>query len=486
MKFSKRTQRIDWEKNKHQPTRRDVLKQGLMSGVWFSVPTVLSQILWAKRAMADSGFGNLYVLQLDLQNGYASHGQFMAATAPGSSLNAAGFAQLGVNSSRPSASNGLYTAMGLPFWGTGNANAANTPANAAQFVSKIMSGIQERGGNAIAQTKAAAIMLRSSDDTNQNPMGLASALIQAGCKGTITGNFANSNTQSGLSQTEFIAGAKAGFARSVDDILNAAKINGLAHLPTGSINELVNGVESLSNRDLAKLNRLPQEVQVQALANKTFGKTKDFVTPPAGLDARQDTDAQAAFGITGTSAATDQNVVIASLMSGLMRDYFGVASVQLGGYDYHNTGLASTDQKDLDAGRVIGNMLNYANRKGKNLLVIVTSAGSVGGGSQTATDLNAARAWNGDRGTNSAVTLYYHQASGAINQLKSQVGYFLPDGGTSTDPNAAGDPVRGDVRRAMGAVIANALMLAKKENLISSVIPGMFSNSELDQLRIFG
>ena len=147
MKFSKRTQQLDWDKNKHQPTRRDVIKGGLASGFLYFVPSVLSQMLMSREALAGASFNNTYIVQIDASNGYASHGQLIPATVPGTSLSAAGLTQLGVTTDWMSRANNMYTAMGLPFIGTGNAALANTQANAASFVSQVAAGVVGRGGS---------------------------------------------------------------------------------------------------------------------------------------------------------------------------------------------------------------------------------------------------------------------------------------------------------------------------------------------------
>lgn len=480
----KRTLKLEQEKNQQCLSRRDFLqKAAAATGAYFAMPSILSQIFISRRAIADEAFGNHYFFQLHLPNGNAMGAQSLGVSATGQ-FGPLGLSAMGLPSDFLSRPNNLFNGFGLPFFGTGVAGQDNTVANAANFVSGMASGILQNIGGALNKTTAFEVRTVSGDDTNTNATSIMSALVKAGSRGSVMGNFSNSNSQSGINAREFLDGAKAGFARNVSDVLNSVSIAGLNHLPQNAILEMAKAVEKLGERDLQKLSSLSEDQKVRELASRTNAKLKDLAVAPAGLDARNNPIFQQAFGITAASPETDRRVVIATILSGVFMGLFN-GSANTPNRDYHDTGFANIRAADLEDGQLIGSMLRAAQLSGKNLSIIVTTDGSVGG-RPTTTDVTQARAFSGDRGLNSNIIVFTHWAGNKPNMLKSRLGLVNPAGGTSRATDIPSDPIRGDHSRAVAAAFANCCMLAGREADIERVIPGVFSRAELESIRIYG
>ena len=61
----------------------------------------------------------------------------------------------------------------------------------------------------------------------------------------------------------------------------------------------------------------------------------------------------------------------------IMSKYFGVGTLGIHGYDYHDSSRITGEQQDYKAGRILGSFLKYANEINSNLVVYVITDGGV-------------------------------------------------------------------------------------------------------------
>jgi hypothetical protein len=125
----------------------------------------------------------------------------------------------------------------------------------------------------------------------------------------------------------------------------------------------------------------------------------------------------------------------------LLDGYAGVATLRVGGCDYHGTALANWSAKDVEIGTIIGRAMEVAARKGKNLHVIAFTDGSTSCSGMGSND--DARGFYGptnDSGSRSAVIslTYGANARPEIRDGKRQAGNFN-DTGAVQGSNAFSD-----------------------------------------------
>jgi hypothetical protein len=109
----------------------------------------------------------------------------------------------------------------------------------------------------------------------------------------------------------------------------------------------------------------------------------------------------------------------------VLRGMAGVGTVQIGGYDYHNQGIANQDSKDNEAGTAIGAIMEAAVRIGVTTQINVWSDGSVG--------YDGSGAPTGDRGTKGLVVSFIVTPGKTPEVLRTQIGAYSENG--SVDSN---------------------------------------------------
>ena len=81
----------------------------------------------------------------------------------------------------------------------------------------------------------------------------------------------------------------------------------------------------------------------------------------------------------------------------------GAGTLEFGGYDYHNSTRSTGEQRDFElAGEVIGAALEFAARRGQDLMIYVFSDGSVFSNGQVDNSVSRVVARASGRGTTRA------------------------------------------------------------------------------------
>ncbi|MEQ1877738.1 MAG: hypothetical protein ABL958_13925, partial [Bdellovibrionia bacterium] len=149
--------------------------------------------------------------------------------------------------------------------------------------------------------------------------------------------------------------------------------------------------------------------------------------------------------------------------------------LEIGGCDYHDNSRTSGNAKDLEIGTMIGRVLETAAVMQKPVFIQVCSDGSVVSEISTA----STSPWVSDRGSAGVIYMIAYSPAGRPATSGFQVGSF--NAGQAAEGAFAPGPGATPARAAAG-VFANYMAFNKKAGMIESVIPGLFSATQLSQV----
>jgi hypothetical protein len=172
----------------------------------------------------------------------------------------------------------------------------------------------------------------------------------------------------------------------------------------------------------------------------------------------------------------------------VVNGFAGAGTIELGGYDYHDSTRATGERKDFSAGQVMGSLLEYAARRSRPLMLYVFSDGSVASDGQL--DNSAAGRgkgiWKGDNSSTASVFMLVYDPNGRprmTTPTANQLGYFRPSGSVETAATRVSDAV--DLLAE--AIVLNYMALHDDVGRLDQVLPahGLGSGTDLDSLVAF-
>jgi len=171
--------------------------------------------------------------------------------------------------------------------------------------------------------------------------------------------------------------------------------------------------------------------------------------------------------------------------------YAGAGTVEQGGYDYHDGTRATGEDRDFQAGQMMGAMLEFAARKNAPLMLYVISDGALSsnGMIDNSAGGRGKGQWTGDNSDTAATfaLVFDPNATAARPALTranaNQIGYFRPNGSVET----ASSPVANNVGLLVQAIVLNYLALHGRQGEFGTVLPmnGLGSGAALDALTAF-
>ena len=254
---------------------------------------------------------------------------------------------------------------------------------------------------------------------------------------------------------------------------------GVQLLPAGT--QLVTGV----NADPALKN------QVRCAYVKAANTANVFSAGPAGLDPTLDPLIIGGAAPIFTAADfTDSDIqATASVMKLVIDGYAGAGTIAMGGFDYHDGSRATGETRNFKAGQMIGAVLEYAQRKGKPIMIQIMSDGSLSSNSMV--DTSAAGrdklGWQGDNSTVAATVFLVYSPSGrpalANGVAGQQIGYFTSDGSVVTSSS----PAANSVNQIPELILLNYMALMGKAGQFTSVFPqqGLGGPAQLAAMTVF-
>ncbi|MEO0974336.1 MAG: histidine kinase dimerization/phospho-acceptor domain-containing protein, partial [Pseudomonadota bacterium] len=217
---------------------------------------------------------------------------------------------------------------------------------------------------------------------------------------------------------------------------------------------------------------------------------------PASLDPAIDTDIVGDTGIF-TQAEFDDNRNFrktASVMKLVINGFAGAGTIEMGGYDYHGGRRARGEVRDLEAGRCMGAVLEYASRIGVPVMMYVFSDGSVSsnGMIDDTVDGRGKLEWGSDNQSTAASFFMVYNPNGRAQVFSGdslppenhiQIGHFTPDGSVES----SGTPAANNVNQLVQTVILNYLALHGEQNQFAQLFPahGLGSVALRDSLTAF-
>ena len=263
------------------------------------------------------------------------------------------------------------------------------------------------------------------DDTNTNQLNLGYWLCNAGTVGSLGSSLGNKNTKSGgfsvnpnLSMNTKNLPVSITSQGSLTKLLQMSK---LANKQTKAdqllflnLLEQFNLSSLLQNRNKfsdSLKNRLYCDYKIPKRVLTSFTVEELLLTSNASLN-----DIYSGLG-SNVNLYSETIMTHANL---LLKKYFGVSTISMAGYDYHNGTRTTGDAADKLLGVNIGCLIKGAVDMQKNLVIYLITDGGVGINLQPESIPSGPIAWAGDRGTNSgAVMLVVNGKGGSRPVIKT-------------------------------------------------------------------
>jgi hypothetical protein len=228
---------------------------------------------------------------------------------------------------------------------------------------------------------------------------------------------------------------------------------------------LLRALDALSESRIKSLSRRQMPDVVKDLVLCKMTKTQNLLQSfsESSLDVANDPAVQAVFN--NLNDGTQQRT--ASVAKMVLDGFAATGTITIGGYDYHDGTRQSGDQRDQQAGEVIGRILELAQRKQKQVVIYLFTDGGVG--TNGVLDGNNGRlVWSGDSGQrSSSVMLAFDPVTKPpMRSNARQMGRYKTGG--SVENNAS--PMSNSVNTLAKAVVLNYLALHGLEGDMEKVV----------------
>jgi len=479
------------ENHRRPRTRREFLAQGLVAGAGLVVgPSLFALLAAPKSARAQmacsvsAGAGRIPFLCFDLAGGASVAGSNVIVGGPGGPLDLLttdGYAKLGLpDDMLPQLLGQTNLELGLPF----HADSA--------FLRGILS---KTSAATRANVNGSVICARSENDTGNNPHNPTYGIARSGSAGELAvlvgtrSSVSGGNSQAPMSMIDAaLRPVKVDRASDATGLVDTGKLVTL--LNQADAGSVMRAVEELAE---LKLTRMAEDQAVLDLMRCGYVETTYLVSQfgdPAALDPRLDPD------ITGNAnslfnageLATDTFQKTAAVMKLVVNGFAGAGTLEFGGYDYHDSTRATGERRDFAAGQAMGAALEYAARKGRQLMLYVFSDGSLDSNGQTdeSADGRGKGVWKGDDSSTASVFMLVYNPAGRPQLTRpdaGQIGWFKPGGDLETGATR----ISNNVVLLSEAIVLNYLALHNEVGRLAQVLPGhgLGNSTEQDALIAF-
>jgi len=161
----------------------------------------------------------------------------------------------------------------------------------------------------------------------------------------------------------------------------------------------------------------------------------------AALDPLQDQLIQSIF--TSEQLQDSDFLATASVMKMVIDGYAGAGTIEMGGFDYHDSTRATGETRDFKAGQCMGACLQYAALRGVPLMIYVFSDGSLvsSGMIDNSTAGRGKGVWVADNTATAASLMLVFDPRGRPTALQNQVGSYNGDGTVDSTGSIAANAV---------------------------------------------
>jgi len=402
-----------------------------------------------------------------------------------------------------------YNKLGLPGnmipnSSVGAGNFVNTTLGLAMHSdSAYLRGISQRAAiSTLNNVNGAVIPAISQTDTDLNPHNPMYGIHSAGAAGDLLVLIGTEATASG--------GNSMAPAYMIDPtvnptvVTNPSDVTGLVN--TGSLVGLldqadaVSVLESVERISAAKLGQVSTNIPSQDAAIKDLVQCSyvdsaylvdRYGNALAALDPTKDTHITGSGGIFSTTDLQDSDfLATASVMKMVVNGYAGAGTIEMGGFDYHDSTRATGEQRDFKAGQCIGACLEYAARVGLPLMIYVFSDGSLVSNGMPDNSVNGRGKgiWLADNSATAASLMLVYDPKAKPTALTHQIGYYNADGSVMSTSS----PAANAVNLLAETVILNYLALHGQAGAFqtmtyaSGIATGLGAASNYDKLIAFG
>lgn len=437
-------------------TRRELVGQGFKRGLTtFMAPSLLGALggRHAVAQAAECGLGNaqatLPVIMFDLNGGGALCGSNICVGRGGDNTESTHFSE------------SAWVKFGHPSHTRYNSHGDNVDRSlglAFPATSSLLAGIKNCASMATtAKTNGMVFGCESDNDININHLNPCYALSRAGLGGAILPLIGSSGGAFGgrsigpyfdPSQSPALV-SNAAQARSLVDI---KKISEVMAGNAANTEKALKLIESLSTKRIEKLNT---NALAKALFACTYTNASDIALADGGadkidptLDALLDTAFKGRQKLKGSFH--ERTAAAAKLV---LNGFVGAATIELEGFDYHNSTRTAGEEKDMQAGQCIGAVLEYANLLNQPVMIYVFTDGGIQG--SPTTDETGLFVWGTDDSTTAGTFMLHFDPAGRVPFVNHQVGDFDYTGSSVANPITTRDQ-----RALCDAIAANYLALS--------------------------
>ena len=511
-------------------TRRDFLSAGLIGSQAVVVGSAgLFSLFGANKAHATlatdiqslkqqcgiqtAGAGKIPFIAFDLSGGANLNGSEVLIGGAGGQLDflsTAGYNKLGLpgnmlpNSPNPGSAtnNFISTALGLAWHSDG----------------AILRGILSKTATTTqAGTNGAVMAAMSQNDTQNNPHNPMYGIYTAGADGALLpligtqastsgGNSMAPATMINLSVLPTVIRR----SQDVTGLVNTGQLGTMFSDPNDTVSvlesviRLSGGTNASSPSDkLGNIVIAPGNAQTDAVLKSQMlcGYTKsaalvDTFGSPAALNPDLDTNIVGGANSIFTAAeyATGNVAMTAAVMKMVVNGFAGAGTIQLGGYDYHDSTRATGEGRNFAAGQLIGACLEYAARVGVPIMIYVFTDGSLSSTNMVdnSTGGRGKFGWQGDNSSVAATFFLVYNPAGRATLLDGagglpaanhqQIGAYTSDGSVNTSAS----PVSNSVTALAYSVVLNYMALhGQQGNFASLFSQSGIASSQIDQLTAF-
>lgn len=455
--------------HKKPVTRREFLNYGLIPFAastfmpnWLSLlsPTgAMAQS--AANCPSDTGSSMIPFVQLNLSGGAGLMANYVPMDAGGNPL--------------PS-----YAIMGM---GDGQVPIVREFGNApfaGGGISNILTGIRQQAtAVTIGKTAFIGMCVRSRDDSTENPFAMNGLAHRAGLVGTKLPHLGTDNSPTGIRQSAVLYAPPSPLVvSSFADVANSLGYTAgiAAGLNPAQRERLTKLVSDLNGSQARKLAAITTGQEVNTLIECAGIKNVDLIRQGAGaVDPRSNAAVAAAWGgLNAQTGGNAQNLVFGTMVYNTLIGQSGSASLNIGGYDYHNNPRATTNARDLAAGQTIGRILQTADILQRPVFLYVTSDGAV----SSVNSADRQSMFNSDRGAAGMAYIIMYQPSGRVATTGFQIGHY------TAAQAAADDTVVGNSTNiATQAAFANYCKMNNRMDLYSRIVTsGLNDTARINQV----
>ncbi|WP_096086935.1 general secretion pathway protein GspF [Agaribacterium haliotis] len=469
-------------------TRREFLAQGFSTGVGTVATTsVLGSLLASPAAMADLSTDMLARLtecgldggssrkipfiHIDLAGGANMAGSNVLVGGQGGQmdfLSAGGYSKQGLPGDMVP---GALEAGGAASSETGSSNGDHTDTSlglAFHSDSAFLRGIHDRTSELTrANINGAVIPARSENDTGNNPHNPLYGIARiGGATGSLLGLIGSRNSESGgnsMAPAQYIQpDLRPSKIDRPSDVTGLVSVGDFGSLSPQEVVYVMESVARMSKNKTDSVNTLlANDSEVREKLACTYVENASLADQFPNIDVLNvfsDPDIVGPSGIFSSDEMNDREFSKTASVMKLVLDspangypYAGAGTIAMGGYDYHGGGRSTGEVRDFRAGRCMGACLEYAARKGRPLMLYVSSDGSLSSNGATEDGLGRGKGmWTSDnQQTAASFFLVYNPggrpqligASEAEQARHQQIGYMRGSGDVETGSSPAANNV---------------------------------------------